>query len=214
MMAKRAGSESQAQPSRRAIEHKKNCEDEELHGNYHDPTGCPTSTVLCAISLGRCKVKLKDTTVSVRKASTMLDEPAVFIRAVSPADEGKLRSMFSRLSLQTVYRRFHTPYLQVPERMAALFTKVDRYRRGVVAVVGNEIVGHAMHVWLEDGNEAEFAIIVEDEWQSKGVGKLLLSEFAEEATRQGTRPSPALCSRKTSGCSVCSTPCLPELDAH
>jgi hypothetical protein len=41
MMAKLAGSESQAQPSRRAIESKKNCEDEELHGNYHDPTGCP-----------------------------------------------------------------------------------------------------------------------------------------------------------------------------
>jgi hypothetical protein len=67
-----------------------------------------------------------------------------------PADEGKLRGMFSRLSLQTVYRRFHTPYLQVSKRMAALFTKVDRYRRGVVAVVGTEIVGHAMHVWLED----------------------------------------------------------------
>jgi hypothetical protein len=58
-----------------------------------------------------------------------------------PADEGKLRGMFSRLSLQTVYRRFHTPFLQVPKRMAALFTKVDRYRRGVVAVVGTEIVG-------------------------------------------------------------------------
>jgi hypothetical protein len=71
----------------------------------------------------------------------MLDESAVFICAVSPADEGKLRSMFSRLSLQTVYRRFHTPYLQVPERMAALFTKVDRYRRGVVAIVRTGSLG-------------------------------------------------------------------------
>jgi len=76
MIAKLAGSESQAQPFRRAIEHKKNCEDEELHGNYHDPTGCPTSTVLCAISLGCRKVKPEDTMVSVREASTMLDELA------------------------------------------------------------------------------------------------------------------------------------------
>ena len=120
-----------------------------------------------------------------RETGTSQGEQAVLIRAVFPGDEEKLRAMFSRLSLETVYRRFHSPYPKVPEWTIALFTKVDCYRRGAAAVVGNEIVGHAMYVRLGDSNEAEFSIIVEDEWQSKGVGKLLLSELAEEARRQG-----------------------------
>jgi acetyltransferase len=108
------------------------------------------------------------------------------VRTVVPGDEEVLRRMFSRLSSKTIYRRFHAPYPYVPERMAVSFTQVDCCCRGaVVAVVGEKIVGHAMYVQIEASNEAEFAIVVEDEWQSKGVGKLLLSGLAGEAKLQG-----------------------------
>jgi GNAT superfamily N-acetyltransferase len=40
-------------------------------------------------------------------------------------------------------------------------------------------------VRLGDSSEAEMAIIVEDGWQSEGVGKLLLSELAERARLRG-----------------------------
>ena len=42
-----------------------------------------------------------------------------------------------------------------------------------------------MYVPSPDGREAEVAIVVEDSWQSKGVGKLLLSELAERAKQRG-----------------------------
>ena len=42
-----------------------------------------------------------------------------------------------------------------------------------------------MYARLGDGGEAEMAIIVEDGWQSKGVGKLLLSELAQRAKLRG-----------------------------
>ncbi len=110
----------------------------------------------------------------------------VSIRVATPWDAERLRAMFSRVSPETIYRRFHIPYPDVPERTLALMLGVDHHdKEFLVAVAEEEIVGHAMYVRLGDGNEAEMAIIVEDGWQSMGVGKLLLSELAERAKLRG-----------------------------
>ncbi len=94
--------------------------------------------------------------------------------------------MFSRVSSETIYRRFHIPYPDVPERTLALMFDVDHHdKESLVAVAEEEIVGHAMYVRLGDGGEAEVAIIVEDGWQSEGVGQSLLSELAERAKLRG-----------------------------
>jgi GNAT superfamily N-acetyltransferase len=111
----------------------------------------------------------------------------VSIRVAAPRDAERLRAMFSRVSPETIYRRFHIPYPDVPERTLALMLGVDHPdKESLVAVAEEgEIVGHAMYARLGDGAEAEMAIIVEDGWQSKGVGKLLLSELAERARLRG-----------------------------
>ncbi len=94
--------------------------------------------------------------------------------------------MLSRLSRETLYRRFHAPYPRVPEWTLDRLSGVERYNgESVVAVARNEIVGHAMYVPSPDGREAEVAVVVEDPWQSKGVGKLLLSELGERAKQRG-----------------------------
>jgi GNAT superfamily N-acetyltransferase len=92
--------------------------------------------------------------------------------------------MFSRLSSKSIYRRFHLPYRRVPEQMLNLMLDVDHYKESLLAVAEEEIVGHAMYVKLANSGDAEVAFVVEDEWQSKGVGKLLLSEIAEKARRR------------------------------
>ena len=107
------------------------------------------------------------------------------IRSVSAGDREAMRGMFCRLSPRTIYLRFHTPYPSVPGWMLDLMIDVDHRDGGsLVAVAGDEIVGHAMYV-RENGDEAEVAVVVEDRWQSKGVGKLLLSGLAREANRRG-----------------------------
>jgi GNAT superfamily N-acetyltransferase len=93
--------------------------------------------------------------------------------------------MCSRLSRKTIYRRFHMPYPRVPEWALASFTRADDQAASLVAVVGDEIVGHAIYVRSDSGREAEFALVVEDRWQSQGVGKLLLSELARRARHRG-----------------------------
>jgi GNAT superfamily N-acetyltransferase len=114
-------------------------------------------------------------------------DPGVSIRAATPGDEERLRRMFSRLSLKTIYQRFHLPYPRVPERTLALMLDVDHQDKEsfLVVVGGEEVVGHAMYVWSDNARVAEVAFVIEDRWQSKGVGRLLLSQIAEEARIRG-----------------------------
>jgi|SRR5215213_4302961 len=109
----------------------------------------------------------------------------VSIWVATPLDREKLRGMFSRSSSETIYRRFHLPYPEVPEWMIVLMLGADYHKEALVAVAGEKVVGHAMYVRFGDNTEAEIAIIVEDEWQSKGVGKSLLSELARRAMLRG-----------------------------
>ena len=115
-----------------------------------------------------------------------MNDTQVYIGIATPQDGEKLRAMFARSSTETIYRRFHTPFPSVPEWMLALVLDADRTdKEFLIAVADGKIVGHAMYVRLGDGTEAEMAIVVEDEWQSKGVGKSLLSELAQRARPRG-----------------------------
>jgi GNAT superfamily N-acetyltransferase len=123
--------------------------------------------------------------LEVQERIALSDSLEVLIRPVSPGDEDGLREMLSRLSRETIHKRFHLPMPRVPEWALAYLTDVDHYdKESLVALVGDEIVGQAMYV-RQEAREAEMAVVVEDRWQSRGIGKLLLSRLAEEAGRRG-----------------------------
>lgn len=75
------------------------------------------------------------------------------------------------------------PYPRVPEALAVHLTR-HTGGRAVVAVAGGEIVGHAVYAGEARG-EAEMAVVVEDRWQSAGIGKELLAGLARRATGRG-----------------------------
>ncbi len=113
-------------------------------------------------------------------------ETYVSFRTASPSDGKKLRAMFSRSTSETVYRRFHVPYPEVPGWMLSLMLGAGQQdMEALVAVAEGEIVGHAMYARVEASSEAEMAIIIEDGWQSRGVGRQLLSELAQRAKYRG-----------------------------
>jgi len=120
------------------------------------------------------------------KKERAMSDTQVQIRTVSPSDGEGLRRMFSRASSETIYRRFHIPFPEVPEWMVALMLDADHLNKeALVAVAEEKVVGHAMYARLGEGTEAEMAIVVEDEWQSEGVGKSLLLELASRARLRG-----------------------------
>jgi GNAT superfamily N-acetyltransferase len=115
-----------------------------------------------------------------------MNDSQVYIRIATPSDAEKLRAMFAHSSQKTIYRRFHTPFPEVPNWMVSLMLEADHHdKESLVAVAEEKVVGHAMYAREGDGSEAEMAILVEDEWQSMGIGKSLLSELEERARHRG-----------------------------
>ena len=78
-----------------------------------------------------------------------MSDTQVQIRTVSPSDSEGLRRMFSRASSETIYRRFHIPFPEVPEWMVALMLDADHLNKeALVAVAEEKVVGHAMYARL------------------------------------------------------------------
>jgi len=123
--------------------------------------------------------------LDVQKGIASSVDPEVRIRPVSLGDEDGLREMLSRLSRETIHKRFHLPMPHVPDWMLAYLADVDHYdKEALIALVGDEIVSHSMYA-RQEAREAEMAIVVEDRWQSRGIGRLLLGRLAEEAGQRG-----------------------------
>jgi GNAT superfamily N-acetyltransferase len=112
---------------------------------------------------------------------------AVVTRPVQPDDDALFRRLWPRLSLDTVYRRFHSPLHGLPAETVQRLVTVDHDRReAVAAVVGGEVVGVARYDRSPaDPTTAEFAILVEDAWQGAGLGRQLLTELVELASTRG-----------------------------
>src|SRR4051794_13632866 len=118
---------------------------------------------------------------------------AVATRPVQDDDLGRFLRMWPRLSMETRYRRFHSPVHRLPMELVQRLVHVDHAdREAVVAVIGGEVVGVARYDRSPaDPTEAEFAVVVEDDWQNVGLGRQLLDELSRLAARRGVGTLPA-----------------------
>jgi GNAT superfamily N-acetyltransferase len=112
---------------------------------------------------------------------------AVATRPVQDDDLPRFLRLWPRLSAETRYRRFHSPVRRLPMDLVHRLVHVDHdAREAVVALVGGEVVGVARYDRSPtDRTEAEFAIVVEDDWQNVGLGRQLLGELTRLAARRG-----------------------------
>jgi GNAT superfamily N-acetyltransferase len=106
---------------------------------------------------------------------------------VEPDDAERVRRLFQRLSPESIYRRFFTLFPAPPAGVLRRLTTVDHGDHEALAVLDDdEIV--AIASWdrpVHDGDEAEIAILVEDAWQHKGLGRALVRMLTGEAARRG-----------------------------
>ena len=116
------------------------------------------------------------------------DGSTVHIRPVRPDDEPRLLVFFRSLSEQSRVLRFFSPASDtVLAQMAQREARVDYVRRfGLVATRGPEerIVGHALYAAV-NGETAEVAFAVTDDYQGRGLGTILLGHLAEVAATHG-----------------------------
>ncbi len=116
----------------------------------------------------------------LERHDVLRDHTEVFFRPIKPTDEEALAEMLYSLSADSVRKRYFTHTKTFPHKDLQLVTNIDYERElAIVAVVpgpsGDEIVGIAQYFLNSDSGVAEVAFIVQDEWQAKGLGTLLLS---------------------------------------
>ena len=96
------------------------------------------------------------------------------IRAIEPTDTDALTRMMSRCSPGTRYLRFHGVVTELPP--AYLRRCLSGEHTALVAQVAGEIVGLAsIGPVFEEPDVSEAAVIVEDGWQGRGVGRALVT---------------------------------------
>jgi GNAT superfamily N-acetyltransferase len=114
--------------------------------------------------------------------------PDLTVRPVGePGDDERVRRLFQRLSPQTVYRRFFTMFPTPSAAVVSYLTIADHCdHEGLAVLDDDEIV--ALASWdrpTHDADEAELAILVEDAWQHRGLGRALMRELTADASRRG-----------------------------
>jgi len=113
--------------------------------------------------------------------------PNLVARPVEGTDAERVQRLFERLSPESVYRRFFTLFPAPPANVLRQLTDVDHVDHEALAVLdGDEIV--ALASWDRPAHatdEAEIAILVEDSWQHRGLGRALLRMLSGEAARRG-----------------------------
>jgi acetyltransferase len=126
-------------------------------------------------------------TVALRDGAT------VTVRPIRPEDAELEREFVDALSPQARYFRFFYQLNELTPSMVARFTQVDYDREmALVAVtdVGHphghpSFVGVGRYIANADGESAEFAVVVADDWQQRGVARALLERLVACATGRG-----------------------------
>jgi acetyltransferase len=87
------------------------------------------------------------------------------------------------LSQRSRYERFFAPVAELSPKQLERITAGAGLSLGAFDSAGR-LVGLAEYARVEDG-EAEFAIVVADEWQGQGLGAQLVGALLEHAKRSG-----------------------------
>jgi acetyltransferase len=122
---------------------------------------------------------------------TAADGTSVVIRPIAPSDLSLTEKFDSELSPQSKFRRLLSDR-RLSSAELRRFTRIDPRREiALIAVVGApgdlKQVGVARCVDDETGQSAEFAIVVSDDWQHRGLGAVLLSDLIDAARQHGVR---------------------------
>lgn len=121
-----------------------------------------------------------------QSAIALRDGSQVELRPLERQDRQRLVRLFKRLSPETVYRRFLSPIQEPSEGGLDRLLDLDhREREAVAAVSGEEVIGVARYARTPGTGSADLAVVVEDAWQGRGLGRFLLERLAELARRRG-----------------------------
>lgn len=118
--------------------------------------------------------------------------PPVTLRPIRPEDAEMEQAFVKNLSAETRYFRFMDTLRELTPQMLVRFTQIDYDREmafvAVVAEGGRETeVGVARYIANPDGESCEFALVIADGWQRKGLGRRMMEQLVDAARVRGLK---------------------------
>jgi GNAT superfamily N-acetyltransferase len=113
---------------------------------------------------------------------TLPEGDAITVRRADTGDLAAAKEMHERCSQRTLGMRYHGPVRDADRYLNHLLS--PRFGRTLAAQTpSGRVVGLGHLLW--DGDETEVALLVEDEWQRRGVGRELLGRLVAMAVEAG-----------------------------
>ena len=114
----------------------------------------------------------------------------LFVRPIRPEDAPLLVDLFDTMSPRSIYLRFFTPLKHLSQSMLVRFTQIDYDREiAMVALTGSpsqeKMISVARIISERNLKDAEFSVVVADNWQGKGIGAALLKKCLSIARGHG-----------------------------
>ena len=119
------------------------------------------------------------------------------LRPIRPEDAAALQEFIRSLTERSRYMRFVSMMRELTPRMLARYTQID-YHRELALVATTQVPnpanrGHTMEIIIglahylrnPDGRGAEYALVIGDDWQRRGLGAKLMNKLIDAATEQG-----------------------------
>lgn len=119
--------------------------------------------------------------------AALRDGSSVRVRPIRPDDVPRLFDFHSRLSMNTTRLRFFTPMKHLSATFAEHLCTVDFKDRCafVVSPLDSDCIHAVGRYESESRHSAEVAFVVEDSFQGKGIGTLLLDRLVGHAHSKG-----------------------------
>jgi acetyltransferase len=120
------------------------------------------------------------------------DGLTVTIRPIRPEDADLEQEFVRNLSAETKYYRFMNTLRELSSSQLVRLTQIDYDREmafvAITEIDGKEIeIGVARYAMNPDGESCEFAIVVADNWQGKGLARRLMGVIIDTARSRGVK---------------------------
>jgi len=122
--------------------------------------------------------------------SQLPDGTDITVRPIRPEDAEMERDFIRQLSAEAKYFRFMQALQELTPEMLVRFTQID-YDHEMAFIATRERggkeeeLGVARYVINPDRRSCEFALVVSDQWQRKGLGHRLMHQLMEVARNRG-----------------------------
>jgi acetyltransferase len=128
----------------------------------------------------------------LRSRIELADGSKVAVRPIRPEDAELIQDLMHRLSKEARYFRFMETLSEHSPAMLVRLTQIDYDREMALVAVettggAEQLLAVARYTTLPDGESCEFALVVADAWQGRGIGARLMKALIDTAASRGLK---------------------------